>query len=421
MPAELAAYSVLEAVFSFFVWVVTSPYLKVSGVTPLEYGFFAAIISGASIASLPLAGWLSDRFRPVPLLAYGQVLAAASAALIATARLPLIMLAAAVTGFQHSLGWIPYEILLSRLVGRERYHYAYPLSFTLFQVGGIAGGFLGWVPQLLPNLARVPLPTAYRYSILAAGAAQLALIPLLAKLGWGAGGASAEAAAAARRRSGGGGLRGLWGELKAFATLLKSVPEPSRKVLSALAVSEAVIGFGAGVGIANASYYFILKYGVGSGALGTMQGVESGLIAAVSLATPKISERVGGTVKAYVGVAVLSVPLLAAITFVNSFPAAAALYVARTALMNAAAPLMQAFIMRATPDGLRGRVNSLLALASDIPRVVGSPVGGYLLSRVSLEAPFRVTAATYFAALAYLAGKARGFSESPAGRGEGRG
>ncbi len=401
LPAELIAYSVLEAVLSFFTWVVTSPYLKVSGVTSLEYGFFAAVISGSSIASLPLAGWLGDRLRPVPLLAYGQVLAAVSAALLSTARLPLIMVAAAVTGFQHSLGWIPYEILLSRIVGREKYHYAYPLSFTLFQAGGVAGGLLGWVPQLLPRVVGVPLPTAYRYSILAVGASQLALIPLLARLGWGV-------ASPPSRPTGEGvrGLRGLLGELGLFATVFKRVSGESRRVLTALALSEAIIGLGAGVGIANASYYFILKYGVGSGALGTLQAFESGLIAAVSVATPKVSERIGGTLKAYVGIASLSIPLLAAITFVNSFPIAAALYAFRTALMNAASPLLQASIMRVTPEGLRGRVNSLLAVVSDVFRVVGAPIGGYLLSRVSLEVPFRVTAAAYLIALAYLGSRA---------------
>lgn len=158
---------------------------------------------------------------------------------------------------------------------------------------------------------------------------------------------------------------------------------------------------GASLAIHNANYYFVLKYGVGSGELGTLQFFESLGMGVLMLTMPKLSELVGNPLKTYAYVASTSLPLLVAITYVDNYYLAMALFVARTVIMNVASPLFTAFTMSILPKEHRGKALSLMNIVRDLVSIAGRGFGGYLLS-INLEYPFRVTTGVYCVALTYL-------------------
>ncbi len=85
----------------------------------------------------------------------------------------------------------------------------------------------------------------------------------------------------------------------------------------------------------------------------------------------------------------------------DSYAVAAALYIVRTVLMNAANPLLEALTMRVVPRERRGSASSILSLSFTLPATAGRALGGALLD-VNLELPLRLTAIIYTLALAQL-------------------
>ncbi len=381
LPRRIVVYAAADSAFSSLSWVVIPPYLKSIGFTALEYGIYGSVITASAIASLPLAGWASDRFSLTKLIAASMILHFISTALIVTGYYPLIYCGAFITGIYHSLAWIAFDVLISRVSSRERYHYAYQLTYSLFEAGGAVGAFMGWIPQIVSLSTSLGLPSSYRLVMIASAAADLTLLPLI--LGF--------------KEPAGKVVEGF----KGFVASLKSLPSRARAAMVKLTVFEAIVGLGAGLSIMNISYYFILKYGVGSGGLGTMYGFESLAIALLGLLMPRLSDRVGNPLRAYAIVSSSSIPLLVAITLVNNYALAAGIFIARSVLMNVATPLLQAFTMYLIPDGFRGKAMSFMGAASDLTRAFSRGLGGYLLE-VNLEAPLRITAAVYTAAIAYL-------------------
>ena len=287
-------------------------------------------------------------------------------------------------GLSSPLLWIPFEVLVSRVVEKEKYHYAYPYINALTQIGNAIGAYSGWIPELTSKLYGVSILELYRYTILLSAFTTLLLIPLLKKV--------REKYSIPRKVEASKGL----------TSILKGIPGSVWKTIGKLALSQVLIGLGASISIHNISYYFILKYGVGSGGLGTLFGSENLVMALLMLILPRISEKLGGSLKTYIILSSTSIPLLITLTLVNNYYLAITLFIARTVLMNVVHPLFTAFTMSIVPAEHRGKTSSIIGLAWQIPTVPGRSIGGYLL-QVDLEAPLRITAILYACALTYLA------------------
>ena len=272
--------------------------------------------------------------------------------------------------------------MVSRVVKEERYYYVYPYIDALDMVGNAIGSYAGWLPEIIVKTYGLSYLEVYRYTLLTtAMLSLLAIIPLIKiKI--------VETPKTSR-------------SVKGFVESFKGIPRSTWRVIGKIMVFEALIGLGAAMSIHNISYYFMLKYGIESGELGTLYGTESLLMALLMMFMPKVSEFVGSPLKAFVLVSFTSIPPLVAITFVNNYLLAFALYIVRTVLMNVASPLFTAFMMAVVPSDHRGKASSIVDLSRSVPSAIGRGLGGYMLG-IDLELPLRITAIIYTLSLTYL-------------------
>jgi len=95
------------------------------------------------------------------------------------------------------------------------------------------------------------------------------------------------------------------------------------------------MGFGAGLGVWNAGYWFARKHGAEAPQLGALSIASNVLMAASATAAPAVSAKLGSAL-AVAALRAASAPLLAATALSSSLAWASALYVLRSALVNAA-------------------------------------------------------------------------------------
>ncbi len=380
LPKELITYSVLDAIVSSLFWVVQAPYLKCLGFTAIEYGLLGSVYAASVVCATLVVGWLTDRFRAKYLMITSLIIRSVSLMLYLPGAKLLIYVAAVINGVSAPISMIPTDVLISRLVEERRLEYGYSLIHALFLLGNSVGSYTGWVPELVSRLGILDIVTSYRYVIATSSISLPFLALLLVKIKE----PNPQPITSRTRNS----LNG-------------SLPRDVLLVVAKLCLAEVLIGLGASVSIRNISYYFILKYGVKSGELGTIYGIESLLMAILMIYLPSVSERIGSPLRTYCLVAMTSVPLLLGMTLVNSYVIASALFICRSVLMNAASPLFTAFEMRIIPPQHRGKASSMIRLADSVASIFGRGFGGYLMS-LDLELPLRVTALLYATSLTYL-------------------
>jgi MFS family permease len=376
----LAAAALLSGASWGLAWATLAPYLRGLGFSGTEYGALGAVavLTGA-LASLA-GGVLSDSWGARRTAVLGLLLSGVAWALMASQRYALIASGFALNGVASGLGMTAMQALASRTGSESSLHYTLSYYSAASTLGGAAGSFAGWIPVWASHALGVSLREAYRWALLAGGALSAsAALPLSRAV---------EKPVAGPRTPGLGSIireaLGLGGGFYRIALI------------------EGVIGFGAAMSIHNIDYYFTAKYGVSSGGLGTVLGAQQLIMAVLMAALPRISDRAGGELRLYLTLTSSSVPLLVAMTFVDSFRVAAAIYLVRSILMNAANPLLSAYTFRLVPPERRGLASAFLNLAWTVPAGAGRAVGGYLLD-LNLELPLRATAAIYTAALAALA------------------
>ena len=382
VPSQLIAYTVIDAFFWSLIWLIEAPYLKSLGFTPFEFGLFGSISVASSIVTLPISGWIVDRFRLIHVMIVSLIASSGSILLMVTGVKILIYLSAFLGGFVGSIPFIGFRVLVSRVVKEERYYYVYPYIDALDMVGNAIGSYAGWLPEIIVKTYGLSYLEVYRYTLLTtAMLSLLAIIPLIKiKI--------VETPRTSR-------------SMKGFVESFKGIPRSTWRVIGKIMVFEALIGLGAAMSIHNISYYFMLKYGIESGELGTLYGTESLLMALLMMFMPKVSEFIGSPLKAFVLVSFTSIPPLVAITFVSNYLLAFTLYIARTVLMNVASPLFTAFMMAVVPPEHRGKASSIVDLSRSVPSAIGRGLGGYMLG-IDLELPLRITAIIYTLSLTYL-------------------
>jgi hypothetical protein len=278
-------------------------------------------------------------------------------------------------GFSGSY-WIALTTLTSKSLRDEELDKAFAYTRSSSLLGMSIGSFMGWIPVIVMNLTGKPIIAIYRASILISG---LMIIPIsLQALGL------KEEYARVEEKIVEGGI-----DRTVLTTFLK------------LSIIQIVIGFGAALSIHNIDYYFVLKFNVSSGELGSAFGVENFLLALLMLYMPKFSKKVGGPLKAYLIATTPSIPLIIAITLTNQYAYAVAFFIVRTILMNVSSPLYDAFQMALLPISYRGRGSAVLSIAWAVPTSIARGLSGYLLD-LNLELPLRITSILYASALTLL-------------------
>ncbi len=379
IPRSLLAYSIIDSIFVSLYWVVIAPYLKELGFTPLEYGVLGSLTSLSALVSISISGWFIDKYGSKPLLYSSLVMRVLGFLLMSTGNFQLIYTASAIIGFSGSLAWISFDVLVSHVIRVDEYHYGYSYLMALSSLGNAIGAYLGWVPTILIENQVLAKIQAYKYTMLLTTVSVPIDVLILYKV-------DEKTPRKELREKAGGAAK---------------LPINTLKTLLRIGVAETLIALGAAISIHNIDYYFILKYNVGSGGLGTLYGTERLILALMMFYLPNISERIGGSLRTYVYVSSTSIPLLLAMTFINNYIIAVTLFVIRSVLMNAASPLLTAYTMTIIPPGHRGKITSILNLARRLAMIPGRSIGGYLLG-LNLELPLRITAALYTTGLSIL-------------------
>lgn len=164
-------------------------------------------------------------------------------------------------------------------------------------------------------------------------------------------------------------------------------------------VPETLVGLGAGVIIPLFSLWFYLKFHVSMTNLSITYAISDVTLALGAMSAPFIAKVFGSRVNAIVTLQAIATVLLSLMPFAGSAKAAFALFIARTALMNMANPLISALINDLTPQEERGRVFGLWNTLSSVPRAAGPAIGGYLMNTGMVDAPLFMTAGLYAAAV----------------------
>ena len=356
-------------------WSVLAPYLRGLGYSGTQYGLVGSTAVLSSALMTLLAGTLSDRIGARRVAAVGLLGQSLALLLISTGEPVRVALGFFINGASNALAFTSQQALVARTGSDERLHYTFSYVAASSTLGGALGSFAGWLPVIASNRLGVSLLDAYRATLALASLLPLASAPVALSL---------REDLAPKRGSTASGWRRLGG---GFAKIT---------------LANVLIGFGAAMSIHNIDYYFSVKYNITSAQLGSVLGLQQLLMAFLMTRIPRLADRAGSPLKVYLAVSYSSVPLLIAMTLVNNFPVAAALYLVRSILMNVANPLFNAVVMRMVPRDLRGTASALLSLSWTLPAGGGRAVGGYLLD-IDLELPLRLTALLYTAALTYIA------------------
>ncbi|MEN2999205.1 MAG: MFS transporter [Acidilobaceae archaeon] len=347
---------------------ILAPYLRLLGFSPIEYGFLGALLLFTSLLFTAIAGWASDRVGAKEVMTASLFLQSFSTLLLAFGSTPSVIFSFLLSGVSGGLAAVAGVVLATRVSGGEQLERALPFLSAASTIGGGIGHFGGWVPVLLSSLYSVSLLECYRLQFLAI-ALLLPLLTLPFLLGL-------KEIRGPQRAEGGSPARVPWG------------------VLARLVLINAIISLGAGMSIHIIDYYFVLKFNVQSGELGTVLGIQNLLMGLLMLLTPKVSVAVGGPLRAYLLIASPSILFIVAMTLTSNYAISSSIYIVRTILMNVANPLYHAFEMSLIPSEYRGRGASLISIAWQLPAGVGRIIGGALMT-YNVEAPLLATAALY--------------------------
>ncbi len=368
----LIALSLTTSPFHGILFSIYAPYLRTLGFSATEYGVLGGFSLVLSLTASIIAGFLCDRIGARSVVVISSIMASVGLALLSTGFKSLVYVAVALWGFSGGLSSVSGLVLATRIPivgGLEKV-----LSYTAAAstIGGGVGAFGGWIPVMMGAYG-VDMVTAYRFTVLSV--ALLSLIPVVVivpRIREVISGSSVETAEDDKVN---------WG------------------VLGRLILINMIISLGAGTSIHLIDYYFVLKFGISSGELGTLWGLQNLVMGLLMLQMPKLSSMVGGALRAYIIVASPSVLLLALLIPAPSFTIAASIYIVRSILMNVANPLYQAFEMNLIPRRFRGRGASMLNLAWQIPAGLGRSIGGALMD-FNVDAPIVATTGLY--SLAFL-------------------
>jgi MFS family permease len=334
--------------------------------------FVGALAGG--LAALP-AGWLSDRLGARLAMLGGMVVLGAAMLVQYVATVAWLLLAgAAVASAAVAVASVAQTPLLySSSTPRDRTH-LFGVSDALFVTASAAGGVLAGMlvrpaAVLWPGLDRAG---AYRFALLAVSLiAAASIIPL-----WLIRPHPSERSSA-KLPPGPAGLRGM---LRAVPGRLRTTLRgEATGVITRLSLTNALMGFGAGLSIPFLNVFLVERLGADAAMVGLVRAGGTLVTAAGALTAPLLAGSLG-TVVAVALSRLASVPFLWALGLTANLPLAAALYMARAALVNAAGPIISSFSMDVVAPAWRARANASLMVSWGLSYAAGSLAGGVLLA-----------------------------------------
>ncbi|MFI5372447.1 MAG: MFS transporter [Candidatus Eisenbacteria bacterium] len=346
-------------------------------------GFVGRVLTvtgaGVVLAALP-AGWLADRWGRRRTLVLGVVLEGTAfllrALMVRPGALYALSFAAGVGQSLYAIAAAPF--LSEHSTTRERTH-LFSAFFAIELVAAVAGSLIGgWLPRLLHDLPGSPVSGlfgAYRVTLVVGGAIEAAsMLPLLV---------IGRAHEAPHRHERG------------------AARDPQSHLIPKIGLTGFLIGAGAGLVIPFMNLYFKDRFGCSSAQIGSFFSVASLTTAIAAMIGPVVARRFG-RLKTAMASQVLSLPFLVTLGAEHQLGVAVGAFWLRATLMQAATPLMMAFVMETMPPGLRARSTSLMNMLWNAGWAASATLSGILIEHAGYAVPFYVTATLYATAAAYF-------------------
>jgi MFS family permease len=341
---------------------VLAPYFLQLGLSGSEVGYLSSVMGVAAAASLVPAAYLADLKGRKPLALLAFIAGLPAVFLTALGSKTPLYIAFALLGFANTAAGVAINPLLADSVERKEQMDA---IFSVFQIANLVSSSLGMLlswPLLALSGVLGGVLAVYKTALLISAALFAVCLPVLAMV------------SETRRPSG------------RFELAVS-------KIALKLAGLQALLAFGAGLGVRIIGYWFASKYGVSAGELGLQGVAENLLIVAATASAPFLSSKLG-TLRAVVALQLATVPLMVATALSPSFIAAAAFFTVRSALANASNPLVSSLQMRLAREEERARMSMLNVLTWQVAGAAGSALGGILLD-AWIDLPLYAASAVY--------------------------
>jgi MFS family permease len=173
-----------------------------------------------------------------------------------------------------------------------------------------------------------------------------------------------------------------------------------RGVIGRFSVTQALIGFGAGIFFPYVNLYIVTQLGGSARYFGVLNAAYTVLLAVASLVSAPLADRFG-KVRASVAAQAASLPLLLLAGAVPVLWVVSVAYLARGFLINLTGAPLQAYLMEAVPERTRVAASGVYNVSFQAAGALGAGAGGLLIQHAGYQASFFV-AAPFYALSAFL-------------------
>ncbi|WP_274432307.1 MFS transporter [Alicyclobacillus sp. ALC3] len=339
-------------------------------------------VAGLVGAALILAvGVLSDRIGRKPfLLIYEALTIMAAVAACFTSHAMILILAIVIAGFGRGQSgaagpFSPAEqAWLARVVGRSERGRVFSLNNAVGFIGMAFGSLLGGMPDLVHG----PTPlTDYRPVFVVVAVLSVACATVIAFM-------QEERTAPI--------------EQPQRTNLNPKVSDDDSQILRRenrsmmkLAAVNAINGLAIGLTGPMMAYWFSLRYGVSTSAIGITLSIGFLATGLFSIVNGMMATRIG-MVKSVTWMRVIGSLMMLTLPWMPNFALASALYIMRNAVNRGTQGNRTALSASLTRDNRRGFATSVNALSMRLPSAVGPTVSGYLFDMNELALPLILTA-----------------------------
>ncbi|MFI5272287.1 MAG: MFS transporter [Ktedonobacterales bacterium] len=171
-------------------------------------------------------------------------------------------------------------------------------------------------------------------------------------------------------------------------------------VIGRFAVTQGLVGFGAGIFFPYVNLYFVNRLGASTEFYGALSALLSVVVAAASLAAVPLARHFG-TLRAAIVAQLVSLPCLLAIGAIPVLAVASVVYLLRGGLMATTSPPLQSYLMEAVPAEQRVPASSAYNVSFQVCWALGAGFGGWLITLAGYRAPF-LAAVPFYALSAVL-------------------
>lgn len=299
----------------------------------------------------------------------------------------------------------------------EQRNAIFGLNNALGFLAGVSGSLLGgllpvwltagfaarlwWLVALEPFLLAEPQARVYQLAMLASGIVAIpSIIPIILMREREQIETSALAEPAPQRESAPQREPSPLGER--VSVWLRVAREGARSAVGRFSLSQALVGFGAGLYFPYLNIYFVDQLGASTAFYGALSASLTALLAVVSLLSAPLADRFGRVRVALVA-QVASLPFLVTMGAVPALAVVSVCYLLRSTLMNTGSAPLQAWLMDAVEPERRVVASNAYNVSWQGAWAVGAALGGGLIAVGGYSAPFYV-AAIFYTASALLLG-----------------